>query len=137
MKTNNTHMKTRIMKTSMLLATLILMGTGVFASDKNQPNANTSGASNDSEQTLSEGNNLMLNLAFVLEETPEETLKIEDWMINLNNDRWNIVNEEKIPLEKWMYDLTDERWSTNDDQKEERIPLEPWMYDLSQWKLSK
>ena len=79
----------------------------------------------------------MLNLAFVLEETPEETLKIEDWMINLNNDRWNIVNEEKIPLEKWMYDLTDERWSTNDDQKEERIPLEPWMYDLSQWKLSK
>ena len=76
-----------------------------------------------------------LNAVFDLEEAPEETLKVEDWMINLKNEKWNVIHEEKIPLEKWMYDLNDARWSLDDTQKEESIPLEPWMYDLSKWNL--
>lgn len=132
-------MKTRIMKTSFLLATLILMGTGVFASDKTKSNTNTTGASKDSEQTTAKSDNLKPGMSVILKEEPEETLKLEDWMVNLKSEKWKIinVNEEKIPLEKWMYDLTDERWSVNDEQKEESIPLEPWMYDLSKWKLCK
>ena len=135
MKAINLNMKTKIMKTSILLALAIFMGAGAFASDKNQLETNATGAGSTSGQKLASTANSRINSAFLLEEAPEEKMVIEDWMINLKNDKWNTEKEEEIPLEKWMYDLSDQHWTNNSDEKEEDLKLEPWMLDLSKWKL--
>ena len=135
MKAINLNMKTKIMKTSILLALAIFIGAGALASDKNQIKAIASGAGNASGQNVASSLNYNMSTGFILDEAPEEELVIEDWMVNLKNDKWNTEKEEEIPLEKWMYDLSDQRWTNNDDEKEEKLQLEPWMYDLSKWKL--
>ena len=74
-------------------------------------------------------------------EISEETLTVEDWMMNLNE--WqsfelekNLITrfEAELGIENWMLEANECNWSlTENIEKEEELEVENWMCDLSKW----
>lgn len=66
----------------------------------------------------------------------ESDLLIENWMVNLNS--WEasekIISEESIKIEDWMLDANEDYWKAKQENaSEEDLRVEDWMSNLTKW----
>jgi len=83
----------------------------------------------------------LLNCAFLKAATPEDEIKLENWMLDMSNI---IIADQEINLEDWMTLKTDylveteievENWMTDNSEyvAESDVQVEYWMCDHSEF----
>ena len=70
---------------------------------------------------------------YVLEDTTENEIELEDWMSNVQSSFWYDLNNAKEPepaIESWMCNTEDSFWFDLTDAEESEPAIEDWMSNV-------
>jgi hypothetical protein len=140
------NIKTKTMKTitnqqekakrvkAMIIAVLISIQTVLIAGDSSSVNKEFT-ITSDAYIAGTELPNTSLAqnaYSYIHEEAFETEMEIEDWMCNIHNDSYTVV-EEEYELEEWMCNTHHSFWNDLYEAEEPELAIEQWMTKPNEW----